>query len=97
MSAAAPSSFLRPYQRGDAEVQQLHLAFCRHQNVRWFDIPVHDEMAVRVRYRRNDIHEQGDALPGAQLLRCAVLIDALALDVLEHQIRLAARRNAGVE
>ncbi len=31
----------------DAEIQQLHLAFGRHQDVRWLQIAMHDEAPVR--------------------------------------------------
>ncbi len=32
---------------GDAEIQKLHLAFGRHQNVRGLQIAMHDEATMR--------------------------------------------------
>ncbi len=84
-------------QLGDAEIEQLHLAVRGHQDVRGLEVAVHDQVGVRVGDRRQHVEEQPHARLDAQAPRVAVAVDALAVDVLEHQVRLAVRRDAGVD
>src|SRR6185369_4728591 len=83
-------------QLGDAEVEQACLAFVRYQHVRGFEIPMHDELAVRVRDRVGDLEEQAQPLPQAETVRRAVLVDRSSLDVLEREIRLPLRGDTGI-
>jgi hypothetical protein len=45
----------------DAEVDELHLAVVRHQDVRRLDVAMENELAVRMRDGSEDIEEQPDA------------------------------------
>jgi len=47
---------------GNAEVEQLHAAFRRHQDVGWLQIPVHDGLAVRVLNGVADLQKQPKAV-----------------------------------
>ena len=84
-------------QLGDAEVEQLHLAVGRHQDVRRLQVAVDDQVGVGVRDRRLHVEEQPDAVLDAEPLVVAVAIDVPAVDVLEDQVRLAGPRYAGVD
>ena len=57
---------------------------------------MHDEFAVRVRHGVGHLREQPQARLDVQRLLMAVDIDAPALDVLDGEIRLAVRGEAGV-
>jgi hypothetical protein len=52
---------------------------------------MNDELAVRVRNRRHHIQEQAHTGFDSKTSALGERIDALALDVLQHQIRLTAR------
>ena len=84
-------------QLGDAEVEQLDLAVAGDQHVRRLEVAVDDQVGVGVRDRRLDVQEQADAILDAEPLVVAEAIDVLAVDVLEHQVRLAGPRDAGVD
>ncbi len=84
-------------QLGDPEVEQLDLAVVGHEHVGRLEIPVHDEVGVRVRDGRQDVEEQADAGLDAKRPIVAVLVDVPAGDVLEHQVRLSGARDAGVD
>ena len=56
-----------------------------------------DEVLVRVCHRLADADEERDPPGDGQAAIVAPAVDALALDVLEHQVALAGRRDAGVE
>ena len=94
---ASPGSAVRLEQLGDAEVEQLDPTVRGDQHVGRFEIPVHDEVRVRVRDRRQDVQKQADTRGDAELSAVAVAVDLLAVDVLQHQKGLADRREAGVD
>src|SRR6185503_745878 len=84
-------------QLGDAEVEQLHCAIRRHENVRWLEIPMHDQVLVCMRYRLAHDDEQLDTRREREPVSIAPGVDALAIDVLEHEKALAARGDAHVQ
>ena len=53
-------------QRGDAEIEQLHLALPGHEDVRRLEIAMDDEIAVGVRHGGQNVEEQPDALLDAE-------------------------------
>jgi hypothetical protein len=89
----------------DPEVQQLHAVrrggsigiVGANQDVRRLDVAVDDEMRVRVRDGRQHAEKQTDPGRHVQVTVVAVQIDVLALHVLQNEVRLAARRDAGVD
>jgi hypothetical protein len=87
---------LRLHQLGDAEVEQLHRAVGGHEDVARLDVAVDHEPAVRMRHGGEHVGEEGQALLDVQMARVAPAVDALAVDELEHQVRLPAGRHAGV-
>ncbi len=85
-------------QLGDAEVQQLHVAGLRHQDVAGLQVAVQHQAVVRLRHRGQDVQHQRQPLRGGQREALAVLVDGLAVDVLQHQVRLGAvGHDAGIE
>ena len=56
-----------------------------------------DQLAVRVRHGGEHVEEQPHARVGRRAPRVAPAVDRLALDVLEHEVRLAAGVHAGVD
>ena len=84
-------------QLGDAEVEQLDLAVVGHEHVRRLQVAVDDQVGVGVRDGRLHVQEQADALLDAEALVVAEAIDVLAVDVLEHQVRLTGARHPGVD
>nr|WP_174839751.1 hypothetical protein [Solimonas terrae] len=82
---------------GNAEVEQLRLAVRCHENVRRFDVAMHDQVCMRMADGGADLQEQGDARRQIELPGVAPAIDAIALDILDCQIELAARQDAGIE
>ena len=62
-----------------------------------FEIAMHDQVGVRVGDRRLHVEEQADARLDAEPLLVAEAVDVPALDVLEHEVRLAGGRDAGVD
>ena len=84
-------------QLGDAEVEQLHVTFAVDQDVAWLDVAVDHEMAVRVGNGLEHDTKERHALGHAHLRGVAVAVDALPVHELEHEVRLAAGRDAGVE
>ena len=58
---------------------------------------MHDEVAVRVRDRGEHVEEQPHARFDVETALLRIAIDALAVDVLEHEVRLTARRDAGID
>ena len=58
---------------------------------------MHDQVRVRVGDGFEHVDEQAQASVGVERVLVAVVIDALAFDVLEHQVGMTARRHAGVD
>ncbi len=92
-----PASGLVVDQLGDAEIEQLHAAFARDKDVRRFEIPVNDEVGVRVRHRRQHIEKEPHTRIDREPIRVAISIDRLAINVLEHEIRLTDLGDAGID
>ena len=84
-------------QLGDAEVEKPGLPLTIDQNVLRLQIAMHDQVGVRIAHRVQDLQEDPETLRDPQLSCLAVLIDALPVDVLEHDVRLSERRQAGVD
>ena len=84
-------------QLGDAEIEQLDLALARDQHVRRLEVAVHDQRCVRVRHGIEHVEEEPQPRVHVEPVLIAVPIDRLAVDVLEHEIRLAGRRHARIE
>jgi hypothetical protein len=82
-------SFLQ--QLRNAEVQQAHLARGGNQDVRRLQVAVHDEIPMRVRDCIRHLREQPQARIHIELSIAAMLVDGLAFNVLEREIRLAIR------
>ena len=83
-------------QFGDAEVEQLDLGLRIDQQVRGFDVAVHDELRVRMRDRPRRLHEQAQPRGHAEPALLAVTVDALPVDRLECQVGLAIGGDTGV-
>src|SRR5439155_23304201 len=81
----------------DAEVQQLDDAAVPDQHVRRLDVPVNDKVGVSVGDRGQNVEEQTKTRSDTEPIDIAIGIDPLAFDVLEDQIRLPGRRDAGVD
>ena len=84
-------------QFGDAEVEQLCIAFLRDQDIRRLDIPMDDQVAVRMSQRTEHVEHQPDARLDAQAVRGAVVIDACPLHVFQDEVRAARRGDPGVD
>jgi hypothetical protein len=82
---------------GDAEVQQLGDAVGRDQDVEWLDVPVHDQMLVRVAHRPGHLKKQLQPLAHAQRVGIGVGIDRLSIDVLHHEERLAVLGGTAIQ
>ena len=81
----------------DTEVEQLHLPVVRHQDVGRLEVPVHDEIAVRVLDGLGH-HEKELQAPGErQPVSVAVAVNRFALDQLHREERAAVIRRAAVE
>src|SRR5690606_21935315 len=66
-------------------------------DVRRLQIAMYDEVAVRVRDRGEHVDEQPHASFDIETMLIRMTIDALAVDVFEHEVRLTARRDPGVD
>src|SRR5262249_31476893 len=87
----------RVEQRGDAEVQQLHMPVTSDENVRWLEVAMNDEARMRVRHCVEHLQEESDTFLLPEHARSHVCIDRLSVDVLEHEVRLTARTHARIE
>ncbi len=79
------------------EVQKLDLAVRIDEHVGRFDVPMHDQVGMRMSNGREHVEEQTQARLDVEVLAVAVTVDLLALDVLEHEIGLTRRRYARVD
>ncbi len=82
---------------GDAEVEQLDPSVCIHQQIGGLEVPVHDQVAMRVAHRIEDLQEQPDALAQSKAARIAPTINGLACDELHHEVRFAIRADAAIQ
>jgi len=62
------------------------------EHVGRLDIPVHNQVRMRMRYRRENIEKEPDSGWNIQSLLVRVLVDGLALDVFEYEIGLLPHR-----
>jgi len=82
-------------QPGDAEIEQLHPSVLRHEDVRWLQIGVNHEPAVRELHRIRCLQEDRDPLAEAAPLQRVV--DRHALNILHDEVGDAALGNAAVD
>ena len=82
---------------GDAEVEQFRNTVRGHQDVRWLQIPVNDQIGMRILNRGTDLAKQLQPLGGREPLRIAELIERFALDEFHHEIRPPIPRRAAVQ
>ena len=82
---------------GDSEIQQLDVAAFPDQHVRRFEVAVNDQIRVRLRDCGEYFEKQAQARTDIETLGVAVDVDRLALDVLEHEVRLTRVGDAGVD
>jgi len=88
---------LRIEQFGYPEIQQFHGAVFAHQNVRGFQIAMHDEMTVGVRHRLTHLDEQFQPAGQRRLLAIAVFGYRHAFDEFHHHERAAVADAAIIE
>src|SRR5262249_4308596 len=79
------------------EIQQLHLAVVADEYIGGLNIPMHDQVGVRVRHCIEHILEKPDPRLNMQLAHVAVAINRLALNVLQNEIGLARSRYSSVQ
>ncbi len=84
-------------QLGDAEVEQLGLAFAVDQDVRRLEVAVHHQVLVGVGDRRADVDEELQPFLERQLVLLAVGVERQAVDVLEHEVGAAVGGGAAFE
>ena len=89
---ASPSSSL-----AIAEVEQLDVAVAADEHVGRLEVAVHDQVGVRVGDGLQDIEEQAQPGLDAERVLGAVAVDALTVDVLDDEIRLARLRHPGID
>ena len=82
---------------GDAEIEELRGAVGRHQDIRGLEVPVHDEVLVGVLDGTAYGAEDLQALRNRQLLRVAIAVDRLTLDVFEDEVGHALLGRPAVE
>ena len=88
-SRAVRRPFVVLEQFSDAEVEQLDLTGDANQHVGWLDIPVHDQVGVRVNHGLEHVEKQAKTSLDTERVFVAVTVDGLTIDVLEDQIGLA--------
>ena len=81
----------------DPEVEQLHPPLLGHEDVGGLEIPVNDEVRVRVLHGPQYLLKQLQARTDRQPMLVAVRGQRPADDVLEGKVRLPARCKAGVQ
>src|SRR6185437_879316 len=81
----------------DSEVEELHRAVARHEDVARLDVPMNDQVRVRVADGRQDIQEEPQPRLHVERMAGAVGIDRLTFHVLQGQIRLAAFEESRIE
>ena len=84
-------------QLGDAEVEQLHRTVIRDQHVRRLDIPMHDQVRMRMRDRGEHIEKQSQTPLHVKPPAVTIVVDPFTLDEVQDQVRLARRRDACVD
>jgi hypothetical protein len=82
---------------GDPEVEELHGAVGRHENVRWLHVAMHDEVLVGVNDRFADGAEQAQAITEPEAAGTAGVGDGHPFDMLHHDPRRAIVERTGVK
>ena len=82
---------------GDAEVEQASARIAADEDVRRLDVPMDDQVAVRIRDGVAHLTEEIEPLSQARAIRSAVVCDRLALDVFHDGIRPPVGRDSTVE
>ena len=97
VALGAPWCFRRTVdQFGDAEVEECDVPFGCDQHVGWLQVPVYDEVGMRVGDRGQHVEEQTKAVRDREPRGVAVAIDVLTAHVLQHQVGRSEWRDAGV-
>ena len=65
------------------------LAVLSHEHVGGLDVAMDDEIRVRQRHGFRDVEEEAEAGLDVEPPIVAVAVDLLAVDVLEHEVRLS--------
>ena len=81
----------------DAEVDELHLALGCYEDVRRFQVPMQDQLGMRVRDRGEYVLEQSHARFQIERPTLAPAADRFTLDVIQHQIGLTHLGNTGID
>ena len=79
------------------KIEQLRRARCRHQDVRGFEIPMHDEVLVRVMHGGAHGLKQVEPSRDSQTVRVAIDIDGDAIDIFHDQVGRPVRQSAAVQ
>src|SRR5262249_31586829 len=85
------------HQFGNAEVEQFGNAVGGDQNVRRFDVAMHDQVLVSVLNRGANLLEQPQSLRDVESPVFAVFIDAPTVDVFHREVRRTVGSRAAVE
>ena len=82
---------------GDSEIEQLGNPLGSHQDVRWLEVPMHDEILMRIVNSRTDSSKQHQTLFQCEFVDIAIDIDRQTVDVLHDDIGSAIRRCSAIE
>jgi hypothetical protein len=88
---------IRVDQLRNPEVEQLDVTVDADQHVARLDVAMDDQVGVRVSDGLEHVEEQAQPRLDAQRARVAILVDGLAVDVLENEIGLPGLRDARVD
>jgi myo-inositol catabolism protein IolC len=69
----------------DTEIEQLHLATSRHQDVRWLEVAMDHQVPMSELDGLADGQEEPETFLEVQAPRLTVAVDRLALDVLHRE------------
>jgi hypothetical protein len=84
-------------QLGDAEIQQHRPSVRIDEDIAGLDVAVDDQALVGEGHRGADVAHQMQDGGGRQRMPRAVVVDRHTVDVVDHEVGLAARRRAAVE
>ena len=95
--SAVPDCGVALEQLGDTEVEQLDLTSDADEHVGRLEVAVNNQVGMRVRDRLQHIEEETETGVDVQPVLVAIVVDALALHVLEHQVRVARLRYTRID
>ena len=81
----------------DAEVEQLHTAVGRDQDVRRLQIAMDDQTRVCMRHRIKHLDHKRQAIRDREPLAVAVRVQSRAIHILEHEIGLPRTTHTGIK